>query len=194
MAAGGADFLVRAAANYPRLLDQTGCPLDRLALCRQAARERPTDAPVLVAKGKSSTGVPARLVIIPLEPEAAERARERARRNARHWGYRTSEAAVEMAGYLMLLASLPVETWPASRVLASYRLRWQVELAFKRMKSLVGLEELRARDPKLAKAWINTALLAALLADAEADHAMGNPGEEEEEEPACSRTEPALSP
>ena len=192
VAAGGADFLVRAAANYPRLLDQTGCPLDRLALCRQATRERPADAPVLVAKGKSSTGVPARLVIIPLEPEAAERARERARRNARHWGYRASEAAVEMAGYLMLLASLPVETWPASRVLASYRLRWQVELAFKRMKSLVGLEELRAKDPKLAKAWINTALLAALLADA--DLAMGKPGEEEEEEPACSTTEPALSP
>jgi hypothetical protein len=88
VAAGGADFLVRAAANYPRLLDQTGCPLDRLALCRQATRERPADAPVLVAKGKSGTGVPARLVIIPLEPEAAERARERARRNARHWGYR----------------------------------------------------------------------------------------------------------
>jgi len=192
VAAGGADFLVRAAANYPRLLDQTGCPLDRLALCRQATRERPADAPVLVAKGKSSTGVPARLVIVPLEPEAAERARERARRNARHWGYRASEAAVEMAGYLMLLASLPVETWPASRVLASYRLRWQVELAFKRMKSLVGLEELRAKDPKLAKAWINTALLAALLADA--DLAMGKPGEEEEEEPACSTTEPALSP
>jgi hypothetical protein len=193
VAAGGADFLVRAAANYPRLLDQTGCPLDRLALCRQAARERPTDAPVLVAKGKSSTGVPARLVIIPLEPEAAERARERARRNARHWGYRASEAAVEMAGYLMLLASLSVETWPASRVLASYRLRWQVELAFKRMKSLVGLEELRAKDPKLAKAWINTALLAALLADADADLAMGKSGEKEEE-PACSTTEPALSP
>ena len=93
----------------------------------------------------------------------------------------------------MLLASLSVETWPASRVLASYRLRWQVELAFKRMKSLVGLEELRAKDPKLAKAWINTALLAALLADADADLAMGKLGEKEEE-PACSTTEPALSP
>lgn len=209
VAAGGADFLVRAAADYPRLLDQTGCPLDRLALCRQATRERPADAPVLVAPvsvadippgdraggpmGKSSTGVPARLVIIPLEPETAEGARERARRNARHWGYRASEAAAPMAGYPMLLASLPVETWPASRVLASYRLRWQVELAFKRMKSLVGLEELRAKDPKLAKAWINTALLAALLADADADLAMGKSGEEEEE-PACSTTEPALSP
>ena len=71
----------------------------------------------MVTKGKSSTGVPARLVIVPLEPEAAQRARERARRNARHWGYRASEAATLMAGYLMLLTSVPVETWPPLRVL-----------------------------------------------------------------------------
>lgn len=208
--AGGADFLVRAAANYPRLIDQTGCPLDRLALCRQATRERPTDQPLVVTKGKSSTGVPARLIIIPLEPEAAQRARERARRNARHWGYRASEAAIEMAGYLMLLTSLPgpqrdqglpedglpVETWPPLQVLASYRLRWQVELAFKRMKSLVGLEALRAKDPDLARAWINTALLAALLTDADADptSATAEAGEEDEDGPATFAKEPALSP
>jgi hypothetical protein len=34
--AGGADFLGRAAANYLRLVDRTGRPLDRLAMCRQA--------------------------------------------------------------------------------------------------------------------------------------------------------------
>ena len=80
----------------------------------------------MVTKGKSA-GRPAG-VIVPLEPEAAQRARERARRNAGHWDYRASEAATLMAGYLMLLTSLPVEAWPPLRVLASYRLRWQVEL------------------------------------------------------------------
>jgi Transposase DDE domain len=195
--AEGADFIVRAASTYPRLIDQGGRPLDRLALCRQTTRERPADQPVMVTKGKSGTGVPARLVIIPLEPEAAERARERARRNARHWGYRASEAAIEMAGYLMLLTSLPVAAWPALRVLSSYRLRWQVELAFKRIKSLVGLEELRAKDRDLARAWINTALLAALLAEADADLASAAtaPGEEEEDEPPAALAKaPAFSP
>ncbi|WP_018236590.1 hypothetical protein [Ensifer sp. BR816] len=33
------------------------------------------------------------------------------------------------------------------------------------MKSLVGLEDLRAKDADLARLWINTALLAALLAE-----------------------------
>ena len=81
----------------------------------------------------------ARLIIIPLEPEAAQRAR----RNARHWGCRASEAATPMAGYPMLPTSLPesprdqgsrgadppAETWRPLRVLARYRLRWQAELA-----------------------------------------------------------------
>lgn len=195
--AGGADFLVRAAANYPRLLDRTGRPLDRLALCRRATRGRPADQPVMVTEGKGGTGVAARLVVVPLEPEAAARARERARRNARAWGYRASEAAIEMAGYLMLLTSSPVEPWPPSRVLASYRLRWQVELAFKRLKSLVGLAELRAKDAGLAKAWINTALLAALLADADADlaAAAAEPGgADEAEDPAACAQGPAFPP
>jgi hypothetical protein len=83
------------------------------------------------------------------------------------------------------------------RVLASYRLHWQVELAFKRMKSLVGLEELRGKDASLARAWINTALLAALLTDADADlfFAATEPGgENEDEETVPSTKGPAFSP
>jgi hypothetical protein len=166
---GGGDLLVRAAANYPRLVDQAGQPIERLALCRQATHERPAEQPVMI-KGKGGTSVAARLVITPLEPEAARHARERARRNARHWGYRASEVAIEMAGYLMLLTSLPVETWPSRRVLSSYRLRWQVELAFKRLKSLLGLDRLPAKSQVLARSWLLADLILALLiADAARD-------------------------
>ena len=53
------------------------------------------------------------------------------------------------AGWLMLITSLPREAWPAERVLTLYRRRWQVELAFKRLKSLIGLEDLRVRYSEL---------------------------------------------
>lgn len=46
-----------------------------------------------------------------------------------------------------------------------YRLRWQIELAFKRLKSLLHLDASRAKEPELAKAWIFTNLLAAFLID-----------------------------
>ena len=68
-----------------------------------------------------------------------------------------------MAGNLVSLTSLPAADRPAERLFATYRLRWQIELASKRMNSLIDLEDLRAKDPDLARLRINTALLAALL-------------------------------
>ena len=49
------------------------------------------------------------------------------------------------------------------RVISAYRLRWQIELLFKRWKSLIGVAAHRAKDPKLIKCWITTALIIALL-------------------------------
>ncbi|MCW3299654.1 transposase [Escherichia coli] len=45
------------------------------------------------------------------------------------------------------------------------RLRWQIELAFKRLKKFAALDALRAKEPELAKAWIFANLLAAFLID-----------------------------
>lgn len=163
----GGEFLVRAASTHPRLLDAEGRRLDRLALCREAAASGLVERSVVVASAKTKTEVAARLLIVPLPKLVAEKARAVARRKAARWGYRAGEVGIEMAGYLMLLTSLPADAWPPDKVLSAYRLRWQVELAFKRMKSIVGLERLRARAPDLARLWINVALLASLLAEDE---------------------------
>src|SRR5262249_26959345 len=42
---------------------------------------------------------------------------------------------LEAAKYVMLLTSLPPDTFPTTAVLAIYRFRWQIELAFKRMSN-----------------------------------------------------------
>ena len=47
----------------------------------------------------------------------------------------------------------------------SYRFRWQVELVFKRMKSLLDLDGLPAKDENLASTFIYSKVLAALLLD-----------------------------
>jgi hypothetical protein len=50
-----------------------------------------------------------------------------------------------------------------------HRLRWQIELAFKRMKSLLHIDRLPAKDPALARPWLHAHLLLALLAEATID-------------------------
>ena len=45
-----------------------------------------------------------------------------------------------------------------------YRLRWQIELFFKRLKSLLHLDALPSRRGPTAKSWMLARLLAAALA------------------------------
>jgi IS4 transposase len=48
-------------------------------------------------------------------------------------------------------------------VLALYRLRWRIELAFKRLKSVIGLKEPPGFDERSAKPWVLAHLLLVLL-------------------------------
>ena len=52
---------------------------------------------------------------------------------------------------------------PACQILELYRHRWQIELAFKRLKSLLHLGHLKKTDPEGAKAWLQGKLFVATL-------------------------------
>lgn len=106
-----------------------------------------------------------RLIACPLPPAQAEKARERIRKQLAKKGKIMSHNTWLAAGFVMLVTNLPLETWPVERILWLYRMRWQVELQFKRMKSLLQLDHLRAQDPRLVQTYLLGKLLAALLLD-----------------------------
>jgi len=43
------------------------------------------------------------------------------------------------------------ETWSGQLILALYRMRWQIELCIKRLKSLLNFDHLRAKDPRVVQ-------------------------------------------
>ncbi len=51
----------------------------------------------------------------------------------------------------------------ATEILEWYRTRWQIELLFKRLKSLVQLGHLPKHDGRSSRAWLHGKLLIALL-------------------------------
>ena len=75
-------------------------------------------------------------------------------KEAKRRGKKPDPRSLEAAKYILLLTSLPATVVPPADILAIYRLRWQIELAFKRFKSLAGLDLLPAKKPELAQAWI----------------------------------------
>lgn len=166
--AAGADYVVRLSATALKLATTKDAPFKRAALCKRAESEGVQEASVLVrGRAKGQAPLEARVIVLALPPEKAEAARRHMRKKARQWGYTPSADALVTAGCLLLITSLASEGWPAERVLALYRRRWQAELAFKRLKSLLDLETLRAFDSELVSAWIHAVLLVALLIDLE---------------------------
>jgi len=162
----GAHYLVRINwLNIPLLrLDHSR--LDVLACLRSLPEAMAGSFPVLVApdRRRQIPAFPARLVAVRRSEAAAESARQRAAYNAHHQRHLIDPRTLESAGYAFALTSLP-DSYDAAQILDIYRFRWQIELAFKRLKSILHLDELPAKDPALAKTILYSKLLAALLVE-----------------------------
>jgi len=59
-----------------------------------------------------------------------------------------------MSEYFVLGTSLKTDLFSAERILELYRFRRQVELAFKRLKSIMQLGQLPKTDPESCRAWL----------------------------------------
>jgi hypothetical protein len=107
--------------------------------------------------------VKVRLVAQRLPKDRAEKARRRVRRASRQKRHTPREESLFAAGYILLISNLPAATWSTDQVLALFRLRWQVELVFKRLKSILHLDRLRARGAALGQVYLLGKLVGALL-------------------------------
>ena len=170
--ANGADFITRIGWRSVKLVDAAGQHFDLLAVLPDSG------APVVeyqVQIGHGRGAVPARLIIARKPPEATERQHRRLHRKASRKGHRTDPRTLRAAGFMMLLTSLTPTSAMAEQVVKLYRMRWQVELAFKRLKSLGGFADLQASDPRLARAWLLAHLIAAVLIETSLGEALDSP-------------------
>jgi hypothetical protein len=157
----GTDLVVRIGWRNLPLLTPTGHRLDLIGWLQRLG-STPMERAVLV---ETPTGTfPLRLLAVALPPEQTEAARRRVRQAAKKKQRTIDDRTVLAAGFVLLVTTLDSTTWPSADVLALYRCRWQVELLFKRLKSIWHLDRLRARDPETAQAHLLAVILAALLA------------------------------
>ena len=159
---GGADIVVRSGWRHARWLGADGAPVDLLAELEKAAASEQLDRPIWIGR-KSAPALALRLVAAKKPPQAAEAARRAARQAAQKCGHTISEGTLIAADWVILVTSLPANDFSANDILALYRLRWRIELAFKRLKSLIGLKPPPGVDERSAKPYLLAHLLAVLL-------------------------------
>jgi hypothetical protein len=174
--AAGADLIVRAGWKSARWRQLDGTPLDLPAELTKAAAVGLIDRPIALAR-KGSPALALRLVAVRKSEQAAEAARRQARRAAQKGGHQVSQATLIAADWVILITSLAPEDFSTADVLALYRLRWRVELGFKRLKSLIGLRGPPGTDERSAKPYVLAHLLMILLLEPLIDELEFSPPE-----------------
>ncbi len=167
--AAGGRIAVRVNTGALPLRTPEGAPFDLLAAVSGLTRAGAVGWWPVATAGEDA--VHGRVCAVRKSTQAAARARKRARREARRQGSKVRPATLAFADYVIVFTTFREESFSAREVLEWYRLRWQVELVFKRLKSLARLGHLPKRDDDSARAWLYGKLLVALLADKLVDHA-----------------------
>lgn len=157
----GAHYVVRLHSTSVTLFNPQGRKVNLLALVRTIRGCTPKEWPVEFRH--EGTRFRARLCALRRSATSAAEEKAQARESARKSGRTASAKSLELAEYILVLTSLPAAEVPGAQVLELYRLRWQIELAFKRLKSLLQIGQLHTYDAASSRAWLHGKLLTALL-------------------------------
>ena len=104
-----------------------------------------------------------RLVAFRLTPESAARHRQGLRDAMRKQGRMPSAKALQLAGWLLLLTNAPADKLPSVMMSYLYRMRWQVELIFRQLKSVLRLDKTESENPFRVQSQIWARLTCAVL-------------------------------
>jgi hypothetical protein len=163
VAKAGADIVVRLHRRALPLFDAAGKRVNILRRFRslQVGKVRQWSTRVRCADGSWISG---RLVAVRRSVQSTRIVRARMERYAKKHRKTISPESWKAAAYFAAWTTLP-DAFSAPAILELYRLRWQIELAIKRMKSILGLGHLPKKDPASARAWLHGKLFVSLLVE-----------------------------
>ena len=154
-----ADVVLRANLTNLPLLDQSGQRLELLPLLRTLAIGQAGDWP---AHAQDAIGtIAVRLCAYRKTAAQTLAAQQAIEQEARKKKRNVHADTLEGSGYVIVLTTLTEPS--AAAIMEFYRRSWQIELAFKRLKSLLQLGHLKKFDKDGARAWLQGKLLVACL-------------------------------
>ena len=161
-----ADFIVRVRWRGFSLSRPDGSGFDLIAHLGTLPAEMVAHQVMVQARlGPLDPPLPLRLIIQRKPAEAAEATRRKLLSEASRKQKTLDPRSLVAADFIILATSLPAEAYPPDEVLAVYRLRWQIELAFKRLKSLLHIDRLPTHTEDASRSWLYAHLIMALLCD-----------------------------
>lgn len=168
----GAYMTVRLNPQNVRLQNLRGGKLDIPAhLAKSIHRDQCVDIAALLTDSRNEHVTPGRICALRKNRAAIALAQKKLRRRASKNGATLGEHSLFYAQYVIVFTTIPKTRFSASQILESYRLRWQIELVFKRFKQQADLGHLPKNDPASSRAWLYGKLFTVLLTEKLLQHA-----------------------
>jgi len=156
-----ADVCVRLNPHALPLFDEHAHPfplLEHLARLRQAGQG--AEWPVWIQSDQ--VRIAGRVCAIRKSQEAIKQAQRRLKEKQQA-GKSGGPATRQYAQYVLVFTTLPSAAASTEQILEAYRLRWQVELTFQRLKSIAQMGHVPKHDDQSSRAWLYGKLFLALL-------------------------------
>ncbi len=152
--------LVRFSPHNLPLHSASGRPLQLRKLVRKLKIGEVGEYEVIVKT--DDININGRVFVLKKTKSQTEEAQKKVCRKASKDGKRAGESTLEFAGYVMLFTTLP-KIFEAHRAMSIYRYRWQIELVFKRLKSILCLAPLYKKSSEGMMGWLSGKLFVATL-------------------------------
>jgi hypothetical protein len=157
----GADVLVRVNPQSFVAYSTCGRRISLLQRLRTLSKVGQLGEWRVVLRGQGSA-FRGRLCAVRKSDCAIQQAHRRLQRKASKKQMITRPGTLEFAKYVIVFTTR--SSGSTADVLGTYRMRWQIELVFKRLKSLAQLGHVPKHDDRSSRAWLYGKLLVALLA------------------------------
>ena len=106
-----------------------------------------------------------RLCAIRKTKETIELSKKKLRQKASKQGRKLKPETLEYAEYVILFTTVNRHKFKGRQILDLYRGRWQIELVFKRLKSIIGIGHLPKKNPESCIAWLSGKMFVAMLVE-----------------------------
>lgn len=140
-------------------------PISLLDLVRQVTQAGEVHEQRVYIQSDSKKVLAGRLCVVRKSEQAIAIATKKLHRNASKKQHTLKSQTLEFGQYIIVFTTLPESVFSTLSVLNWYRIRWQVELVFKRFKSLAQLGHLPKYDARSSRAWLYGKLLICLLSE-----------------------------
>lgn len=150
------------STNLP-LFSKTGSVFPVLDHLRTLSSEKTGDWDVYFKNPDDNNLIKGRLCALRKSQTAIDLAQKQLKKNASKKGRDLRPETLEFAEYVIIFTTVTQNFFNGEDVLFLYRGRWQIELVFKRLKSILGIGHLPSHNKESCISWLYGKVVIALL-------------------------------